>query len=741
MHEIKIRPKQDTESFLCYSPVQSKYKFEQGGMLVYDIKADTIKSSNFSMQLAPTISIQKPKLNQPSQLNYENIPDTSIEIYEKIKEMPAAPSFPSTYVLQIPDDNLTLTFNSKFESGNLSKAIKLSDYEYNLIIRSDFHSEGNNHWYYFSVQNPRKTSVTFHIQNMKKHDVLYKSGMKPAVLSIKHKNTTGTSWHRDGNSISYKPNTSNDYFTLTFTYNFRYEEDTVYFAYSYPYTFSDLSEYLNQISANYSAIARIDKLCYSLVGNPCEVLTITEKISSFYNNEEEVSDLKLSAAGRKLKKRKTKQNNDHKGKKGIVLTGRVHSGETVASFMLKGSIDFLLSDCKKAKILRKNFVFKIIPMLNPDGVRYGNYRCSLLGVDLNRQWHSPNKFLHPTIFHAKKMMQVFNENHKILFFCDFHGHTRKKNVFMYGCSDSTNDFFVKRKNHCAKIFPILMEQNPFFSFSSCHFRMENYKASTARIVMYKEFGINFSYTIEASFFGPDSVSAFGAEGSDDLQMNELHLESVGKTLCSNFSIFLSENTFYSKVLYANAYLANKQGFLQKNIKEDNSQLSKETVWDNINLETDEESEDSGGSDSYSDDKTIKTFAKRSRSFVKSRKISQKRYDSCLHSEQKIQNIRKPDETHENLKNRFRVSTKLENLKRKIIVMRKNSKQSLSPSIPLSPLSSLQKGNIQLFFNPGKEKLIKPNELPKLSNKPVKAEYLPKNIKNDNSIVFGLSLIK
>ena len=153
--------------------------------------------------------------------------------------------------------------------------------------------------------------------------------------------------------------------------------------------------------------------------------------------------------------------------------------------------------------------------------------------------------------------------------------------------------------------------------------MENYKASTARIVMYKEFGIDFSYTIEASFFGPDSVSAFGAEGSDDLQMNDLHLESVGKTLCSNFSIFLSENTFYSKVLYANAYLANKQGFLQKNIKEDNSQLSKETVWDNINLETDEESEDSGGSDSYSDDKTIKTFAKRSRSFVKSRKISQK----------------------------------------------------------------------------------------------------------------------
>ena len=32
-----------------------------------------------------------------------------------------------------------------------------------------------------------------------------------------------------------------------------------------------------------------------------------------------------------------------------------------------------------AKILRDNFVFKIVPMLNPDGVINGNYRCSLAG--------------------------------------------------------------------------------------------------------------------------------------------------------------------------------------------------------------------------------------------------------------------------------------------------------------------------------------------------------------------------
>lgn len=45
-----------------------------------------------------------------------------------------------------------------------------------------------------------------------------------------------------------------------------------------------------------------------------------------------------------------------------------------------------MADSEIAKEMRKNFVFFIVPMLNPDGVAKGNYRCSLLGCDLNRNW-------------------------------------------------------------------------------------------------------------------------------------------------------------------------------------------------------------------------------------------------------------------------------------------------------------------------------------------------------------------
>jgi murein tripeptide amidase MpaA len=73
-----------------------------------------------------------------------------------------------------------------------------------------------------------------------------------------------------------------------------------------------------------------------------------------------------------------------KQRKGVVITSRVHPGESGSSFMIKGIIDYLVGPSLGARILRDNFIFKIIPMLNPDGVINGSTRCSLSGVDLNR---------------------------------------------------------------------------------------------------------------------------------------------------------------------------------------------------------------------------------------------------------------------------------------------------------------------------------------------------------------------
>jgi len=46
----------------------------------------------------------------------------------------------------------------------------------------------------------------------------------------------------------------------------------------------------------------------------------------------------------------------------------------IISCLFSGFMDFLISNHPVAKTLREHIVFKVVPMLNPDGVFLGNYR-------------------------------------------------------------------------------------------------------------------------------------------------------------------------------------------------------------------------------------------------------------------------------------------------------------------------------------------------------------------------------
>eukprot|EP00967_Tisochrysis_lutea_P100508 scaffold150028_cov21-Tisochrysis_lutea.AAC.1 len=54
-----------------------------------------------------------------------------------------------------------------------------------------------------------------------------------------------------------------------------------------------------------------------------------------------------------------------------MLTARVHPGESNSSWMVRGLIEYLTGSSAEACMLRKHFVFKIVPMLNPDGASGG----------------------------------------------------------------------------------------------------------------------------------------------------------------------------------------------------------------------------------------------------------------------------------------------------------------------------------------------------------------------------------
>ena len=77
-----------------------------------------------------------------------------------------------------------------------------------------------------------------------------------------------------------------------------------------------------------------------------------------------------------------------------------------------------------------NYVFKIIPMINPDGVIHGNSRAELTGIDPNRIWKKPSKRVTPSIYYIKK--QILKTKEQTVLILDLHSHSKKLGCFFYG---------------------------------------------------------------------------------------------------------------------------------------------------------------------------------------------------------------------------------------------------------------------------------------------------------------------
>ncbi|CAG9331274.1 unnamed protein product [Blepharisma stoltei] len=358
-----------------------------------------------------------------------------------------------------------LIFSSCFESGNLDKVVKVKDDEYDLYLRTDSNSYGHNWWYYFKVENKwGEREIKFNIVNFSKKSSLYSQGMLPCIFDARNPNK---GWLKGGYKVTYtqskinQPQSRRIYYSLSFFYQFK-ENDSIYFAYSIPYKYSRLCKFLKDLEK--SNLVKNEILCKSLSGVDVPILTITD----FSQN---------------IKPKET-----------AFLTARVHPGETHGSWVMEGFLKFIVSDNEEAERLRKKIVFKIIPMLNPDGVILGNSRCSLTGEDLNRRFQSPDPRLHPVIHTLKNMIK----NEKISFYFDFHAHSTKKGMFIYGPHYPLHsDKYIS-----IKVLPKLFsERTEMFRYFSCKFKNDWSKRKAARLVIWKELKLPFVYTIETSSYG------------------------------------------------------------------------------------------------------------------------------------------------------------------------------------------------------------------------------------------------
>ncbi|XP_028730330.1 cytosolic carboxypeptidase-like protein 5 isoform X1 [Peromyscus leucopus] len=325
-----------------------------------------------------------------------------------------------------------LLFSSRFDSGNLAHVEKVEpvpsdgegaggvasaptggiaspDYEFNVWTRPDCaeteFENGNRSWFYFSVRGgtPGRL-IKINIMNMNKQSKLYSQGMAPFVRTLPSR----PRWERIRDRPTFEMTETQ--FVLSFVHRFvEGRGATTFFAFCYPFSYSDCQDLLSQLDQRFpetystlnspldSIYYHRELLCHSLDGLRVDLLTVTSCHGLREDREPRLEQLFPDLS--------TPRPFRFTGKRIFFLSSRVHPGETPSSFVFNGFLDFILRpDDPRAQTLRRLFVFKLIPMLNPDGVVRGHYRTDSRGVNLNRQYLKPDAVLHPAIYGAKAVL-------------------------------------------------------------------------------------------------------------------------------------------------------------------------------------------------------------------------------------------------------------------------------------------------------------------------------------------------
>jgi hypothetical protein len=243
-----------------------------------------------------------------------------------------------------------VTFNTAFEGGSLGKVEKLGETEFRLHVEGQHDERGRNRqatWYYFRMDGVRGRDLTLTLT-----DLVGEYNDRPGAVSMNADTVPVFSYDRRG--WRHFPAMAWDDARKEAALRFRPEMDRVWIAHIPPYTPSDLARLLHEVRRSPSAVVEV--IGKTVRGRDLRLVTITDP---------DVPDA---------------------GKKTLWLQARQHAWEAGTSHVMEGALRFLISGDERAREVRRRVVFKLMPMMDPDGAADGKVRFNANGYDVNRHW-------------------------------------------------------------------------------------------------------------------------------------------------------------------------------------------------------------------------------------------------------------------------------------------------------------------------------------------------------------------
>lgn len=282
---------------------------------------------------------------------------------------------------------LAASLHTNFEAGSLAKIEPVSPTHFRCSVKGEVDQDGRNRqasWYYFRVDDAAGKEIIIELT-----DLAGEYNYRPGAFAITRATRPVYSYDRKTWKHFRDQEVQWDDQARSLRLRFTPAKNRIWIAHVPSYTNADLAALLKNFRGNpylkETVIGRTEG------GRDLLQLTITNPATP------------------------------DKDKKVVWLMARQHAWEAGTSWVAEGATRYLLSADSGAERLRDRLIFKIFPMVDPDGVARGGVRFNAHGYDLNRNWDSVQPALMPEIAaHRKAVLDWIDAGRRIDLFLTLH---------------------------------------------------------------------------------------------------------------------------------------------------------------------------------------------------------------------------------------------------------------------------------------------------------------------------------
>ena len=260
-----------------------------------------------------------------------------------------------------------IAISTSFDGGSLGKVETLAPHHLRCAVAGQSDQNNRNRqasWYYFRLDNlPVGKEVRIDLVGL-----VGEYNFRPGTHAVTA-NTRPVFSYDDRVWTHFRDSdVAWDEKEIRLTLQFKAERRTIWIAHTAPYTQRHLDRLLSIKSRHLTS----ETIGTSVKGRKLTLLTVTD-------------------AGTQAPSKRV-----------VWLMARQHAWESGTSWAADGAVRFLLSDDPQAARIRKEAVFKVMPIFDPDGVAAGTVRFNANGFDNNRNWDIVDPVLMPEITATRK---------------------------------------------------------------------------------------------------------------------------------------------------------------------------------------------------------------------------------------------------------------------------------------------------------------------------------------------------